>query len=396
MSLAEAQSTLLELLKPLQTEYCGLINALGRTVSEDLKAPDHVPPCNTALVDGYAVRAADTAGASESSPAVLGVLSDSPSRRVRRLEPGTVARVRKHGWLPEEADAVVTAPRVFRQSGDPRIFVLGEARPGENVQPAGSFAEAGEVIVRMGTRIGPGEMALAAAVGAAGVAVTRKPRLAVITAGRELIDPADKPADGQARNVSRYQLAGMAMECGCELDRLEHAADGRAGIERAIHNCATCDAILVATNERLGTEPALGALQSAGELVFERVRMSPGGHSACFGFALGKPVFVVPEQWAVEVFEALVRPGLLAMMGRCETNRPLVFARAGANIRSEAGFTGYVRAVTDCAQGQITATPLSQVVLGGWKWAQPNSLIVIPENTQEIRRGNGVEVLLLI
>lgn len=390
-----ARSAILASLNPTETEYCGLINALGRTAAEDLKAPSHVPPYDVALVDGYAVRAADTSGATELTPVALGVLSDSPTRRLRRLEPETVVKVRAGGWMPAGADAVLPAGRLFRAPHDPQVHVMREAAPGENVSPAGYLAQAGEVIVERGTLIGPGEMAAAGAAGIAGIAVTRRPRAAIVTTGEGVVDVADDLSSGQTRNAARYQLAGMALECGCELGKLAHVRDGRKGIESALSDCAACDATLIALDPGTGVEFAVEALAAAGEVVFERVRMSPGGTAAAFGTVRGRPVFVLTAESSLEVFEALVRPGLLAMMGRREVDRRRGRAEVTANLRLDPAYCHYLRAFTRCLDGRWTTQPVTPHESGAGKWAQPDSLIFVPENTPDVRRGQNVEVILL-
>lgn len=380
---------------PTETEYCGLINALGRTVADDLKASGCVPPRDTALVDGYAVRSADTSGATESTPVALGVLSDSPTRRPRRLEPGTVVKVRAGGWMPAGADAVLPGGRLFRAPNEPQAHAMVEAAPGDNVSPAGSVAQAGEAIVERGTLIGPGEMAASASAGIACVAVTRKPRVAIVTTGENVVDVADDLESGQSRNAARYRAAGMALECGCELGKLAHVRDGRKGIESAVSECAVCDATLVSLDPGTGAESAVEALAAAGDVVFERVRMSPGGSGAAYGTVRGRPVFIFLAESALEVFEALVRPGLLALMGRRELDRRRARAEVTANLRLDPAYCHFLKAFTRCRDGHWTTEPAAPHESGARKWTQPDSLIVIPENIPEIRRGQNVEVILL-
>lgn len=374
---------------PLEREHAGLINALGRTLADDLAAETAFPEQDRAAADGYAVVASDTEGASQATPRALSVLSES-SPHTKSIEPGITLRVGAGQPLPNGADAVAPAKSTYRPIDDPQVLVMAEVKPRANVIPAGSSIPSGKVVIGRGTRIGPGEMALIAEMGLHAVTVTRRPEVAVVTTGTAVVDVVDRLEPGEVRNCARYNLVGMVLESGCDLGRLAHVRDGRIGIEKALHECVSSDATILAVGPGDRHDAAVQALSNLGEVVFERVQMQPGAASA-FGLINGRPVFVIASEAALETFEVLVRPGLLGLLGRAVTNRPVVRASLDATLKPEPGCWRYEKALTTCEDGEWLARTLP----AGDPCALPNSLVVVPENTEIVKRGASVDAMLL-
>lgn len=383
---------LLNIIKPLEKEQAGLINAFGRVLAEDVQTDYGLPASDVADTDGYAAIASDTRGASESQPRALSVLSES-APQTKSLEPGTVMRVRAGDPLPADSDAVVPSAAAFRPANEPQVLVMVECKPGENVVKAGSQIPAGRTLIARGTAIGPCEMSLIARLGKPGVGVTRKPRVAIITTGASVVDVVDEIASGETRNAARYALVGMLLGSGCELGKLIHVRDGRIGLQRALADCGGCDAMLVALGSGDKHDVGIQALAESGKVYFERVQMEPGAASS-FGMIGDVPVFVFPAEAALEVFEALVRPGLFAMMGRRDIERPRVMALLQATLKTDPGSCRYEKALTEFGD-VLTTTPLGSRAANIDAFTQPNSLIIIPENVDVARRGDMVEVMLL-
>lgn len=387
VDIAAARATLARYMLPVDAEQAGIINALGRTLAQDVTSDTPVPPRDEAAKTGYAVFASDTARASRESPRRLSVLSGA-STLSKRLEPGTVMHVREGEPLPEGADAVVAAADCYRPDQGPEVLVFVETEPGANVVPAGSRLPAGEVLLQQGRVIGPVEMEILAALGKHGVAVRRKPRIAVLTTGSGVVDVLEDVKPGQSRNAARYALIGMLLDSGCDLGRLIHVREGRVGIERALADCAGCDAVIIAVASSDKHDAAVEALSNTGTRCFDRAQVAPGGACA-FGIACDLPAFVIDGASVTEAFEAIVRPGLMMMLGREPIDRPRLRAVLDSTLRLNPACAHFIRAHTRFERQRCVAKPVAT------QSADTNSLIVVEQNVEVIKRGENVDVVLL-
>lgn len=382
-----ARLALSRYLLPVEREQAGIINAFGRTLAEDLVTESPVPSRNTAAGDGYAVIASDTVGSTKQTPKSMSVLSASAPHG-KQLETRTVMRVRAGDPLPDGANAVINATDTFRPEHGPEVLVFAEVEAGHRVIPAGSITPSGEVLLRQGVAIGAHEMQIIASLGKPGVPVRRKPRVAIITTGSRVVDVVEEMGPGEKRNASRYGLVGLLLDSGCDLGRLIHIRDGRIGLERAISDCAACDAVIVAICSQDRHETALEALSNIGERSFDRVQMDPGGGCA-FAMAFDRPVFVTEGDSVLETFEAIIRPGLMMMLGRENLHRTRIKASLGSTVKPRMGYTHLIRAFTAIDSDACIAKP----TIG--HAADVNSLIVIGEDVEIAKRGESVEVILL-
>ena len=381
-----ARAILSRFLLPLEIEQAGIINASGRTLAEDILTHSPIPPHDSAAKDGYAVIAADTAGASPSSPRTLSVLSSSQPAG-KTLEEGTAMRVRKDDPLPENADAVIEPASAYRPDDGAQVLILAETTPQTNVIRSGSVSSSGHVLLGQGIAIGPCEMELIASIGRHGVPVRRRPKVSIITSGSDIVDSFGEIAPGERRNSARYGLVGMVLSAGCELGRLIHVKDGRIGIARALGQCSGSDAVIVSISPRERHDLSLEAVSSAGARHFDRVQMNPG--NCGFGIAHDRPVFAIESRYALEAFEAIIRPGLMMLLGRQSLDRPKFTAVLDSTLKLNPGCPHYIRAVTTLVNGAMHAKPTSDNAL-------PNSLILAPENVEVVKRRETVEAVLLV
>ena len=389
-----ARVIVLNSVSPLEKEQAGLVNVLGRVLADDVTAENGIPSFDTASTAGYALISSDTTGASRSEPRPLSVLSETASQTTL-VEPGTLVPVREGEVLPRGADAVVGARSAYRTPREPEVLVMAQCMPWDNVTRAGSSIRAGTLILSRGSVVGPGEAALLARIGHAAVPVTRRSRVGVITTGANVVEVADRLAPGEGRNSARYWLLGMVLAANCELGRLMHVREGRIGIERAISECVGCDAVVLALGHGERHDSALDAIAHLGSLRFERMLMEPAPACA-FGMIGSIPVFVVPADYVLEGFEALVRPGLMALMGRSDVERPNVKSRLQSTLRTDPGACHYERACTSYGDEGYVSVPINARDSGLEPWNQPNSLIIVPENIETARRGSLVDVMLLV
>lgn len=394
VSVQRAREIILDSTPHIGCEQAGIINAYGRTLAQTIESNIDVPSTDTAAKDGYAASSKDTCGANEKDPKPLSVLSESASSYRRDLEPGTVIKVGAGDPLPKGADIVIESGCLYRPSGGPQVLVFNENKPWTNVLPVGTFISKGEILLGSGVVISGAEMGIIASLGRHGITVSRKPRVAIITMGTAVADIVEHTEAGVVRNSVRYALVGMAMEAGCDLGRLVHVRGGRIDLEKAIRSCVSCDAIIVALSPDDKHDNAVIALANVGDVYFERVHIEPGSATA-YGHVNGKPTFITSGTAILEVFEALIRPGLLNILGRSVINRPRVSSVLKSRLRLNPGYCHYIKAVTTFDQNTYNSNPLSTNGTNTRPWMQPNSLIIIPQNIDAVKRGENVEVMLL-
>lgn len=380
-----ARVVLSRFLLPLEIEQAGIINAFGRTLAQDLVTETPVPAYNSAAKDGYAVVADDTLGATSTHPRTVSVLSSSKPGG-KQLESGTAMRVRKDDPLPDAADAVVELASTYRPEDGAQVLILAEAAQGVNVIPAGSTSPAGRVVLSQGIALGPCEMELIASLGRHGVPVRRRPKISIITSGADIVDSFGDLSPGERRNATRYALVGLILGSSCELGRLIHVKDGRIGIERALGQCSGSDAVVLSIGDRERHDLSLEAISAAGTRYFDRVQMDPG--NCGFAIAHDKPVFAIENRHALELFETVIRPGLMMMLGRQNLDRTKITATLDTTLKLNPGSPHCIRAVTSVHNGATVSKPIADQTL-------PNSLILAPANEEIIKRGETVEVILL-
>jgi len=393
IDIAGARRLINQCLLPMEREQAGIMNVFGRTLAEDITTDAPVPPCDTATADGYAAIASDTTGASRSTPRSLSVLSSSsPSRK--RIEEGTVMRVKEGDPLPNGADTIIPPTETYRPDNGPEVMVFAEIKPGEHITPAGSSIPAGQVVIGSGTEIRANEMGLIASLGLPGVPVRRRPRVAIITTGASVIDIVEEMQVGASRNSARYALVGMILDTGCDLGQLVHVREGRQGLKKAITDCPHCDAIIIALGPQDKHNTALQALAEVGDVIFDRLQMEPASATA-FAMVNDLPIFLTESRSVLEAYEAIIRPGLLALSGKENVSRIKIRASLGATLKLNPGCSHLIRAITALEDTGLVAKPLGSHSIESHPWIQPNSLIIIPENIDTAKRGENYEVILL-
>ncbi|MGH2755345.1 MAG: molybdopterin molybdotransferase MoeA, partial [Actinomycetota bacterium] len=235
LSVAEAQDRVLAAVEPLATARVRVADALGLTLAEDLHAPHPLPRFDNSAMDGYAVRAVDTKGASEADPVELAIAGEVRAGFVmgaggregtNALRPGTAVRIMTGAPVPDGADAIVPV-EVTEEAGS-TVRIKEEVGPGRHVRPAGDDVEAGRLVVGAGTDLGAGEMALIASLGLSPVPVRPRPRVAILVTGDELVPPEAEPGPGQIRDSNSIALTSLVRTAGAEPDLRAHVPDDRA------------------------------------------------------------------------------------------------------------------------------------------------------------------------
>lgn len=399
----EALARILAAVEPLPPERVPLLDALGRTLAEPIHSPVDQPPWDSSGMDGFAVRAADIAGARPDSPVALELAGavpagDFPSRPLR---PGQAIRVMTGAPIPEGADSVVRREHTAEQDG--RVLVLDDADAGRNVRRRASDLRAGELLLAPGRVLRPAELALIAAAGRSHVAVHRRPRIAILATGNELaaLDQFHEVLAGRRIvDSNSHALAAAVLATGGVPSLLGIARDDEASLLEHLRAGLDADALITVGGVSVGdhdlVKPALEAFGF--RLDFWRVRMRPGSPFS-FGRLGRVPAFGLPGNpvSALVTFEVLVRPAIRRMLGRQAVHTPTLRVRAGEQITAPAGLTCFLRArlEPDGPGGWIARLTGPQ---GSWilsSMAGADALVVVPEATETIQPGEWITAMRL-
>jgi molybdopterin molybdotransferase len=329
--LEETRAAILAAVPRLPVVTVPLADAVGLVLAADIVTDEPVPPFANTAMDGYALRAADTAGASPDAPVRLTVVDDLAAGRAPEIAvgPGEAIRIMTGAPMPEGADAVVMVERTA-PDGDAAVWIRAEATAGDNVRLPGGDLEAGQTVFRAGTVIGPAHVGVLASVDAAEVPVHRRIRVGVLSTGDELVERGPL-APGKIRDSNRPMLRALAAATGAEVVDLGLARDDEAVIVAALEAAfARCDAVLTSGGVSMGEyDYVKAALDRFGALEWRQVAIKPAKPLA-FGVVQGVPVFGLPGNPVSSLvsFELFARPALLAMMGYTACRRPEVVARA--------------------------------------------------------------------
>ncbi|PKL62646.1 MAG: molybdopterin molybdenumtransferase MoeA [Methanomicrobiales archaeon HGW-Methanomicrobiales-2] len=373
-------------------EEVPLEDALNRVLARDVPADIDIPGFDRSTVDGYAVAAAETTGASEAIPAMLQCRGrvGMGSADAESVSPGSCLYVPTGGALPTGADAVAMIEHT-EQIGDD-ILVHRPVAPGENVVFRGEDFKAGRAALERGRVLSPREIGVAAAVGADRVTVVTIPKIGIISTGNELVPVVETPGPGEVRDANSYLAGAFATERGCHPVYFGIVRDERAVLKRAVTSALErCDAVLVSggssKDERDNTAAVIAEL---GEVLVHGIAIAPG-KPTIIGMARGKPVIGLPGHPA-SAFVVLVAvvDHLLAAMRQTTVSRRTIRARLTENIPSARGREDYVRVST--REGEATPVFGKSGLLN--TLVQSEGLVRVPASSEGFEVGEEVEVIL--
>ncbi len=316
----QALAIILAQCRALPTTKMALLNALHRTLAEPVATDIDQPPFNRSLMDGYAVRAAETAivpvQLRVTGQIAAGIMSQS------ELKPGEAMQINTGAPIPTGADAVVRIERTQLDSTGEIVTVLESVKPDRSITPRAKYKRAGEVVLAAGSVLTPVNIGVCAAAGAAQVAVYTQPRVAVIVTGDELVDVGVRPGGGQIRNSNQYVLESLIRSEHCEAVVQERVNDDRLAIQQAIACAANCDVICITGGVSMGAFDFVpGALIELGATThFHKISIKPGRPTLFATLPGGQLVFALPGNpvSAIVGFGLLVAPPLAALQGRPE------------------------------------------------------------------------------
>ena len=395
LSVDDALARILERFAPLPAEERELLDALGQVLAEDVRAPNDVPPFANTAMDGFAVRAADVAEASAEHPVRLPVALDIAAGEAadRPLPPGAAARIMTGAPLPAGADAVVRFEDT--DSGERVVAIRKAVARHENVRHAGEDVRKGEVVAAAGTPLRPAEVGVLATAGRRTVRVVRRPRVAVLSTGDELVEVDEEPGPGKIRDANRFSLAAAARAAGGMPVVLGIARDNAEALRGGLRRAAQEDVIVTSGGVSVGDYDFVKVvMRELGSMSFWSIAMRPGKPVA-FGEILTTPIFGLPGNpvSALLTFELFVRPALLRLQGKVQLQRPRASARLLEDVQKPPHLRFFGRAIYDPASGTVRTTgPQGSGILRSMALA--NCLLDLPIGPSVVRAGTAVTIIL--
>jgi molybdopterin molybdotransferase len=395
---------LLLAVEPVGAERTPSVKGRARVLAEDLHSTVDLPHFHRAAMDGYAVKAKDTFGASQSLPAYLklaGVVEMGKEAR-QSLATGEAMRISTGGMMPPDSDAVVMVEYSEEVAG-PLVEIHRGVSPWQNVIQIGDDIKKGELVFPRGRRLRPHDIGALTGVGISSIPVYQRPRVALISTGDEIVDADTEPLPGQVRNINQHSLAGLIEECGGELKDWGVIRDDRSELTAAIGAALQWgDLVLLSGGSSMGAKDiALETILSFpdSEFIFHGISIAPG-KPTIFAKACGKPILGLPGYpvSALVIFD-LFAASLIRRLGGEEVDDLQRFSKSvratlKTNIASQIGREDYVRVTLERESNRYVATPLPSKSGAIFTLVKADGMVRIEMNQDGLERDEEVEVIL--
>lgn len=398
ISVTKAQRTILKHFNPLGLEKVDILKAQHHVIGEDIRASRNIPPVNNSAMDGYAVRHMDINNATSKKPVSLKIIEEIPAGKMphKKLKTGEAARIMTGAIIPRGADAIVRQEDCRRDAHTVSICVA--VKKGRDIRFAGEDVKKGELVIPRGTIIKPAVIGMLASLGRASVLVHRRPRVAIIATGDELVDIQINLPKEKIVNSNSYALAAQVSACGGIPVMLGIAGDKKADLKKKLKKALAADLIISSGGVSVGDfDFVKDVMKEIGNsLHFWQVAMRPGKPLA-FGTIDGIPLFGLPgNPVSVMVsFEQFVRPALLKMQGHSKIYRQTIKAISSQEIKVKSGIRHIIRAIVRIEKDKFIATITGEQGSGILKsMVLANALIVLDENTTQVKKSGMVDVQL--
>lgn len=405
----EARKRVLDAISPLDTELVPLLDAIGRICAKDQKSDIDISPFDHSAMDGFALVSADIEQASPENPIELPVVAEIPAGDYYDdvVKPGTCVRIMTGAPVPAGADTVVKFEIVTNIENEGRapgrVAFTAPSVVGANIREKGEEIHVGEVAIKAGEPISPAGAGLLASCGMAYVEVYRRPRVAVIPIGSELVGPDAVPQKGEIRDGNSYAIGASVIRAGGIPVLQPIVPDDKDALTKAVLNATKdCDFVVSSGGASTGDFDFIEEVVSEnGELLMDFVNMRPG-KAQTFGFVQGTPVFGLSGNPAAAYcgFEMLVRPALRKIQGYSTFDRPHIWARLTHDAKKKDARRIYLRSTLERKEdGSVQVRPAKSQSSGLFSPFQSgNCLAVLPEGVPENKKaeaGTLVECLLL-
>jgi molybdopterin molybdotransferase len=404
LSVEQAQEKVLARIERLESERVGLLESLGCVLAAGVVSDVDVAPFDNSAMDGYAVIAADTYVASEESPVVLRVVEHiaAGSFPAEAVVAGAASRIMTGAPVPKGADAIVmvehTESLANGGSTGGTVAIRRPAVAGDHIRLRGEDVRVGETVLQAGEVVDPAAIGLMAAVGAAEVDVYRRPRVAIVSTGDELVAITETPGPGKIRNSNSYSLAAQVEAAGAIPTILEVARDNVEHTTAILSRAAEFDLMIATGGVSMGDfDVVKGVLEQIGQMDFWKVAMRPGAPQT-YGTIGGTPFFGLPGNPTSTMvgFELFVRPAIRKMRGFADLQRPRIQAVLAEDVRKKPDRRYFLRGRVERSSDGYTARlsgRQSSAMLTAMHAA--NCLISLPEGESAFSAGTEVTCIRL-
>lgn len=400
VSIQKALEIILSSVNPLGSESISILEASNRVLYEDIVSDIMIPPLDDSAMDGYAVIAEDTRGASKDSPVILkvtGEIQAGSSITGKQVSRGTAVRIMTGAHIPEGADSVIQFEDTEEEAGSVKIF--RETERFDNYRFAGESIKKGDTVLCKGDRLNSADIGLLAALNCSKVKVYIRPAVSIISTGDELADIGEEIQFGQIRNVNAYTLYSEVKKYNIVPEYLGIAKDTVEATKEIFLKALKSDVIISTGGVSMGKFDFVKDIYSGLgiEMQFEWVRVKPG-RPCTFGKKDNKLIFGLPGNpvSTLTSFIQFVRPALLRLMGANRTEKPVVSAFLEEDIKKQPGkvhlLRGYFTIKGNEFYVSTTGNQKSSVLRS---MSDANCLIIIPENTTKISAGERVAIQLI-
>ena len=413
ISVEEALEKILSHVNILKEEPVPILDTLGQVLAEDISSGIDIPPLDNAAMDGYAIQAGDTASANRESPAYLHVIDTVIAGAIseREVRPGTAIRIMTGAPVPKGADSVVrfedTDEARREKSANNEIGILCKTKTGLNIRRAGEDVTRGSLVLKKGTVIRPAEAGVLASLGKSRVRVIRRPVVAILATGNELVEINQPLPPGKIYNSNTYSVAALVRRYGGIPKLLGIALDSEASLVAGLRRGLDADMLITSGGVSAGDyDMVKDVLAKEGKISFWTVRMKPGKPLA-FGTIKGTdkkgtarniPHLGLPGNpvSSMVTFELFARPAIFKMMGKKSLAKTTVEAVIEEPVINTDGRRVYTRAIVtrrgDKYYARLTG-PQGSGILTSMSLA--NGLVIVPEDRAELKAGEMARVIML-
>jgi molybdopterin molybdotransferase len=394
-SFIEARNTILDYASPLESEPIKLDQLVGRVLGEDICAPIELPRWDNSEMDGFAVRAVDCQPLAQLK--VTGYIPAGATADGVTVKPGTAVRIMTGAPVPTGCDAIV--PIENTDGGLVTVILHQAVRRGDFIRFRGSDIAAGEKLLTAGSKLRPADINLLAAFSLTSPQVVRRPIVAILSTGDELVPPGEPIGAGKIVDSNAYSLAAAVSEIGAIPQILGIAQDNRESLTEKIATGLKADVFITSAGVSAGDRDLVRDIleQSGVRQLFWKVAIKPGGPTA-FGLNGDKPVFSVPGNpvSSMIAFEELIRPALLKMLGHSKVLRPVIKTVAKTALHNETTKTRFLRVVVAKTTAGFSVESAGDQNTGILStMIKANGIAILPPEKKEISAGEKVDIQLL-